>query len=277
MRLEYKGWMTPAAVGVISFAAGAGAGYFFKKYRDAQKVDTSFQEVADDIIALETNLAQLQFMYEERDRKYDVNIQQAMHVITALQDAKKEFILGINEAVGPTVSQPVDIQHVDSHPSAKNKQPKQSKPHVKAQAKPKVVVNDVEDVFPVNEDEDWNYEEELKTRRPDRPYIIHRDEFFSNENDYRQCSLMYYAGDSILCDENDVPVYNPERIVGELRFGHGSGDPSIVYSRNEKLEAEYEIILDDGYYQTEVLGHEVEHDFDKNELKHSVQKFRATD
>lgn len=125
-------------------------------------------------------------------------------------------------------------------------------------------------IFP-DEDDDWNYDEEVKNRGPDNPYIIHRDEYFSNEMEYRQTTITYYEGDQILCDELDTPIYNPEKIVGTLRFGHGSQDPSICYVRNERLEAEYEVLIDHGYYQEEVLGAEI-----GPNIKHSsrVPKFK---
>lgn len=128
-------------------------------------------------------------------------------------------------------------------------------------------------IFTSHDDSDWNYEEEMKERSPDAPYIIHHDEFHAREYEYPQTTLTYYAGDDVLVDEKDVPIYNYARIVGELKFGHGSQDESIVYVRNEKLEGEYEIILENGHYAIEVLGQEMEESTSKD-LKHSVPKFR---
>jgi hypothetical protein len=279
MRIQFKEWMTPAAVGVISFAAGVGAGYFFKKYRDETKRPVTFNDVLQDIAVLESSFDQLQMMYEERDRRYDVHMQQAMHVITALQDAKKEFLEGVVSGISGTGSVVVTSSAVQNHPATIGHNRNEFN---KKAEKVKLVVQEApedepENVYSVTEDEDWDWEEEVKNRTPERPYILHRDEFFSNESEFRQTSLTYYNGDNILCDENDVPIYNPEKIVGVLTFGHGSADPSIVYIRNDRLMAEYEVILEPGYYQTEVLGHEVEADLNKDELRHFVQRFRASD
>jgi hypothetical protein len=239
-------------------------------------LESSIEETTDisKISELETQMAQLHFEFEERDRKYDSHLQQAMKVIVALQDAKKEFMDAL--VAGLEYKQVEEIQHTVTQPSTTTNSKVKQAP-VKAQAKPKEKIEEHVDDFPINENEDWNYELELKDRGPDHPYVIHRDEFFANESEYRQISLMYYKGDNILCDDQDVPVYNPEKVVGQLRFGHGSADPSIVYIRNDALDAEYEVILDDGYYQTEVLGHELEDDLEEDGLKHSVQKFRASD
>lgn len=271
MRIQFKEWMTPAAVGVISFVAGVGSGYFLKKYRDSAKFDTSIQDAAADITALEEDVNQMRFEFNENLERMNSVVQQANHVIVKFIDGTKEAVAQVLEVKSVEPIQHVDVPKV-THPAAKNRSTSK-----KAQEKQKMKIVEPDDVFPVSENEDWNYTEELKHRSEERPYILHRDEFFSNENDYRQCSLTYYEGDNILCDEQDVPVYNPEKIVGELIFGHGSSDPSIVYIRNDRLEAEYEVILDHGYYQTEVLGHEIEDAVERNELKHGVQRFRMTD
>jgi hypothetical protein len=124
------------------------------------------------------------------------------------------------------------------------------------------------------DDDDWDYDEEVAARSPEHPYIIHRDEYMSNEMDYVQSTLTYYKGDNILCDDLDVPVYQPEKIVGPLRFGHGSQDPHIVYIRNEELEGEYEVLLEYGTFEAQILNQKVAKDLDTNNLKHSLMKFR---
>lgn len=127
---------------------------------------------------------------------------------------------------------------------------------------------------------DWDWDAELKHREDishDTPYILHRDEFFDEETHYGQTTLTYYAKDKKLTDEKDSPLYNMGDIVGDcLRFGHGSGDPHVVYIRNNKLHAEYEVVMHEGAYDVEVLGLDAEEELD-NELRHSehrVLKFR---
>ena len=128
-------------------------------------------------------------------------------------------------------------------------------------------------VFPEN-DPDWDYEVEKKKRGSDHPYVIHRDEYFGQEKDYGQSTLTYYAGDEILVDEEEIPIYQPDKITGPLEFGKGSGDPNVVHVRNDHLEAEYEIIRDSGFYSVEVLGHDVEDFHAKQDEKPIIHKFR---
>lgn len=92
-------------------------------------------------------------------------------------------------------------------------------------------------------------------RSADHPYVIDSEEFEDAELDFSQNTLTYYAGDNVLTDESDQPV-NIGQIVGEsnLQFGIGSGDKNIVYVRNHRLEVDFEICKDPGYYTEEVLG-----------------------
>jgi hypothetical protein len=128
-------------------------------------------------------------------------------------------------------------------------------------------------VFSNGEDENWDYKVELEKRNPNQAYTVHRDEYFENPDDHRQTTLTYYQGDNILCDTDDTPIYDPENFVGKvLEFGRGSQDPNVVYIRNERLQADYEVLLDHGYYQVEVLGQALADNFKADEVKH--HKFR---
>jgi hypothetical protein len=105
--------------------------------------------------------------------------------------------------------------------------------------------------------EGFDLAEELTKRDPDIPYVISKDEYFENEGDLPQTSLTYYAGDEILADDRDEVIDNVEALVGEknlARFGHGSDDKNLVYIRNERIGAEYEIAYSGGKYSDEVHG-----------------------
>jgi hypothetical protein len=125
---------------------------------------------------------------------------------------------------------------------------------------------------------DWNYDVELVTRSVDKPYILHRDEFWGEEMNYDQSTLTYYVDDDILTSQDDEqPIPRYETVTGPLRFGHGSGDPNVVYIRNDNHSAEYEVLRFEGSYTQEVLGLAAEDESEKSDLKHSVRKFRPRD
>jgi len=121
--------------------------------------------------------------------------------------------------------------------------------------------------------ENWDLEEELKTRDPDRPYILEHDEFFNSE--FQDARVTYYEGDGVLVDERDEHIPDIDGTVGEdnlLRFGHGSRDNNILYIRNEKLDIDFEVVRDQGKYTEKILGY-VQHDDDMRRHR----RFRATD
>lgn len=105
---------------------------------------------------------------------------------------------------------------------------------------------------------EWDRDRELRRRSPDFPYVVHHDERHELEG-YSDVSYTYYAADDVLCDERDE-VIDPARrdeLVGEAnldRFGHGSGDPMIVFIRNDNLEILYEIIKSPNSFAEEVHG-----------------------
>lgn len=115
---------------------------------------------------------------------------------------------------------------------------------------------------------DFDYEEELKNRSEDAPYIITYDEWSTNESGYEQSTLTYFTGDDVLADSADKPIDETDDLVGDdnlLRFGHGSKDNNVVYIRNEIREIEFEVVRSPNKYAAEVLGF----------LEHSARDKRA--
>jgi hypothetical protein len=135
-------------------------------------------------------------------------------------------------------------------------------------------------IFPEEKPKPWDQEKENadRERYQGRPYVISVEEFQANELDLPQQTVTFYEGDRVLVDYEDVPIYNYPNVVGELLFGHGSGDPNIVYVRNPRGKVEYEVLRDHGHYASEVLGHEIEHEHEESDLKHGdIRRFRRDD
>lgn len=95
-------------------------------------------------------------------------------------------------------------------------------------------------------------------RSPDRPYVITEAEFRIDRPEFEKDSLIYYAGDDKLAEENGnfIPDKNGTAGNENLRrfFGYGSGDERLLYIRNERVLSDFEITLHDGKYDIEVLG-----------------------
>lgn len=123
-------------------------------------------------------------------------------------------------------------------------------------------------------EDSWDYDFETALRTSDKPYVIHRDEFFSDEMGFSQLTFTYYTGDDILTDEQDTPVHNYESVVGTMQFGHGSLDHNVFYSRNEDLNCEYEILKSESFYSIEVLGYGLESGYEEDDEKEVLLKFK---
>ena len=134
-----------------------------------------------------------------------------------------------------------------------------------------VTVNNVFQTY----SEQWDWEIETMHREDNKIYVIHYDEFVSNESNYTQETLTYYSGDDILTDQFNTPIYDHVKMTGSIQFGHGSGDPNVVFIRNDDLHMEWEILKDESKYQVEILGYEIEQEYEADDLKHSNYfKFR---
>jgi len=109
---------------------------------------------------------------------------------------------------------------------------------------------------PINPFE-WDQEVELSKRDTESPYVISFEEFNENSTDWEQNNLVYYEGDDVLADERDNPIPEIEATIGYdnlNRFGHGSQDPNVVYIRNERTEALFEVIRNEGKFADQVVG-----------------------
>lgn len=111
----------------------------------------------------------------------------------------------------------------------------------------------------------FDYEAEAATRSTEAPYIITTQEFDENEPDYDQTSFSYFEGDDVLAEaDTDQVVDDADGFVGQnnlQRFGHGSGDPNILFIRNDKKEMLCEIVRVQGKYTKLILG------FDDSDLE----------
>lgn len=94
---------------------------------------------------------------------------------------------------------------------------------------------------------DLQYDEENEEEEGDdmntEPYVISPDEF-GEKYDHDPVSLTYYS-DSVLTDDWDEVIQDPEALVGEDFASHfGEYEDDSVFIRNDKLKKDYEILLD---------------------------------
>ena len=239
-------WALPAAAGVVGFVGGYAAGYIYDKRKSEEQVftyspDDFTSDEEDEIDEIRESLNASFDKFREEQLKSQVD-----HPAGSRMDEVSSVAVDLDELVEE------DVEDVEEP---------------------------VVSIFSEETDDSWDWDVELKKRSSDAPYVIHEDEYMSNDEDSQpQMTATYYEGDDIMADENDTPIYNWRDIIGTLHFGHGSRDANTFYVRNERMKHDYEIIRDGGKFAEVVLGLEEEQAQEQRELKHSRNmRFRPDD
>lgn len=223
----------------IGLAAGFAAGYFLQK----KVLQLKYEKIAD---------REISSMKEHYDRK-----SKALNLT-----AEKKTLDEVSEELGYATEGEGKVPYykVGSELDKDEAKPDQSPQNVFEIPQEPVV------------DPTWDYAVENRARRPDVPYTIHKDEYKEGAMGYDKWSLTYFEGDDVLCNEKDEVLEEQDEIIGLgnlSRFGQGSGDPNIVYVRNEEKKLDIEIVHTDRKYAVEVHG------FADDEIRHSSMKRRS--
>lgn len=233
----------------ISYAAGgwllgAATGAFFAYKFAYSRAETKYSEISDNEIAA------MRLHYQEKARALEVKEAKRPPV----EDIVKERGYSASEEKTPppmAVQPPTRVVESDDPAD----QPPRVEPEIKSTEVQNIFVQDG-----VEEEFEWDWHEERRRRSPEAPYVIHVDEKYDDASQgYDMITVTYYEGDDVLCNDRDEPIGHTDRneLIGEgnlLRFGHGSGDPVIVYVRNDKVEIIYEVIRSPNKFAEEVHG-----------------------
>lgn len=256
---------TVIIVGVSAFSTTVGviAGSILTKRRLMTKLDETLeQEIAE-------TRAHLATVY-----KKDLSPAEAVELLIPAEDRpKQETMVAAKSAMRAYQGEKVNV--VTSSEGLINPVDKI------VPVEPVVIIEEatiVRNIFVDNvalNDEDFDLEEERLARRNGIPYVVTREEYDENPDQYEQISLTYFGYDDVLVDDDEKSIDNIEDYVGKhnlQRFGHGSGDPKVVYIRNELKEMDYEVLRSDGSYAEEVLGLTSD---DDSHLEHSSRSRRG--
>lgn len=102
-----------------------------------------------------------------------------------------------------------------------------------------------------------DFEEYAMVRDESGPYLISVEEFMDDNQHYDKISLDYYAEDDVVADQSDRPYDDHEEVLGvewPSKFGFGSDDKNLVYVRNDSLDVDFEIRMDERSYSEVALG-----------------------
>jgi len=236
---------------IIGAATGAVGGYFFARKR----LETKYNAIAEEQIAemrehyrakglaLDNTMAKPELDKIVEEKGYSAQPPMAVAPPDAVVEAAEE---AQEDAEEPTRLRPVKPP-VPVEPEAFVEK------NVFAEAEANRV--ETEHVEP-----EWDYQKERAQRSPLKPYVIHRDERDESRNGgYDEVTFTYYEADDVICNERDEVIGIPERdaLVGEAnleKFGHGSGDPNIVYIRHDPQELVIELVKSPNASVEEVHG-----------------------
>lgn len=241
---RYK--MILVGASVLSLGLGATAGFFFAQ----KKLETKYEAIAQKEIAEAKKFYSLRYKKDEyATPESAVESRLKTDADVALQNYKGNATrTERNEAVSAIDATNIFLNNIPDTPVAK-----------------------------LLAGKNFNYEEEIKHRSADAPYIITKDEFFNEESGFDQVTVTYFDEDGVLIDDKDEVIPDVNLTIGEdnlAQFGHGSEDPNIVYIHNDKLTLEFEVILSKGKYTEQILGY-IKHSEDPD--PHKIRKFQFKD
>lgn len=85
-------------------------------------------------------------------------------------------------------------------------------------------------------------------------YVISEEEYME-EGDYDKVSLEYFEGDKVLADDRDIPVDDPDSIIGEGTLDDFViSDDAEMYVRNDNISIDYELTKSEGSYRDYIEG-----------------------
>lgn len=251
-----------AAVGVVGLAVGAAGGYFVAMKRLAKKYE---EDLAFEIEQTRNFYANVAKVTEDGEPLTPQEVMDLRHGAGAAAEAVRRYQGRTEEEL---TNQPGDDELDETVVTRLEERTKRER-MVKTETDGSTVVEEKTETYNAFSDAEFDYEEEVKHRSSDEPYIITHDEFFGNEYDLDQSKLTWFEKDATLIDEHSNPMESYDDLIGGdhlLRFGSGSKDPNIVYVRNARVGLEWEITRSKGSYLEEVLGLQAD---EPDSLRHS--------
>lgn len=113
-------------------------------------------------------------------------------------------------------------------------------------------LQDIIDKYTANPQDRDEFVNQAILDRPDHkpPYVISRDEYAYGEDgeSHAKITLTYYPRDRVLLDDDDDPIEDIAEMIGWRslsNFGGVSGDPDVVFVRNDRLMSDYEVVKEE--------------------------------
>lgn len=240
--------LDPRVLKYVALGLGVGlvGGYFIGGWHTNKRLRLKYEQIAEEEIAEMRDHFQKRLI--AREEKPDLSSEAERIVKREGYDGPTTPVLEEDKDEGT----PPEEEEVFQDPTVSGS----DGPAEEAGSEEEAEVESVFDKDEPQEGQGWDYEAEVGRRRPEYPYVIHVDERYERDG-YTHTELTYYAGDDVLCDADDKPVEEIDKVVGVAnleKFGHGSGDKSVVFIRNDELKLEVEVTRDEGSFSEVVHG-----------------------
>lgn len=180
------------------------------------------------------------FYQEKYRREADEDIASMKEFTTQRINEMKQNIMDIPDAEEVEISTTEDIEDISEEELKTNESIVMKYDTISKEGKPK---------------KEETVEEETPDPRTSMSIYVISEEEFMEDGDFDKVSLEYFCGDGVLVDDRDIPVEDPDKILGE-----GTLDDFVViddvdmYVRNENISIDYEITKSEGSYRDFIEG-----------------------
>ena len=184
--------------------------------------------------------------------------------IKNMKDYYQKEIENIDDAHDKELDNLINTMNKDIYELDKREEKKTYVDYVKKYSPEEIIKDKYYDMpYPDVIDEDYHEDEGPPEDPPENdlqyeePFVISREEFDEGYPHFDKITITYYENDDVLADEQDEVIPDIEAVVGYDslgRFGDMSDDDCVVYVRNGRLGADYEIVLTQEAYTESVLG-----------------------
>ncbi len=184
--------------------------------------------------------------------------------IENIKDYYQKEMEKIDDAYEEELDNLINTMNRDIDEHQKREEKKTYVDYVKKYSPDEIVKDKYYDMpYPDDIDEDYHEDDGPPEDPPENdlqyeePFVISREEFDEGYPHFDKITITYYAEDDVLADEQDEIISDIEAVVGYdslSRFGDMSDDDCVVYVRNGRLGADYEIVLTQESYSESVLG-----------------------
>lgn len=231
--------MIAVTTGVVSLGIGGVVGYLLAEKRVSEK----YAKQADE------EVAKIRDRYRENYRDLKDKVSEDRRQTQEAKDYLNDTVDKVREKYD--VDNVYDEVDTPPHKRVRYDKIVEDEKYFKVEDDEESEEDEKEEEFIVN---DENPSVEIPKVDPNRsePFLVSDEDYWVNERDHSQSTLVYYINDDVLIDETEQVIDDEADIVGDaLSVFDKNRDLTVVYVRNNRLRADMEIVIDHDPYEGE--------------------------